>query len=62
MGVDEPLNGRQKVQEDTVHLLADQKRLGDKYKDTDMLPKVKRLTWQEQWRPLKSTSDPVMML
>ena len=30
------------VQEDTVHLLAGQKRLKDDYKDPDMLPKVNK--------------------
>ena len=47
------------VHEDRVYLLAGQKKLKNKYKELDILPKINNLIWQGQWRPSKSTSDHV---
>ena len=47
------------VHQNTVCLLAGQKKLEDEYKDPDMLPKINKSDMTEQLRPLKSISDHV---
>ena len=49
------------VNKEAVLLLVDQKKLEGEYKDPDVLPKINKSTWQEQWSPLKNTSDHIMV-
>ena len=48
------------VQKDMMYLLEGKKKFEVDYNNPDVLPKVKP-TWQGQWRPLKSTSDHIML-